>query len=97
MKESTFRSLDSVVEVVSRGSTVGKEQRNAGRIEEELKQLTRDMTINALGAMSGRGVLVSERERTALQRCIHEHVTRSVEIEAALALVIEREDGPEAA
>ena len=63
---------------------------NQGRIEQELKDIVQEMTTMAISVLAMRGVLVSERERTELQRKIYEHVTRSVEIEAKLVELANR-------
>jgi hypothetical protein len=75
----------------------GVKRNNAGLVEEEMRLLSRDMTTMALGTLATRGVLVSEKERTALQRVITGHLQNSVEIEAALAMIVEREHNPKEA
>ena len=63
---------------------------SAGRIEQEIKDMVREMTMMCLSILAMRGILVSERERTELQKKINEHVTQSIEIEAKLVELYER-------
>ena len=64
--------------------------RNAGRIEHEMHEIVRDMTTGALGALASHGVLISGQGRIEVQKAVHETVTRSVEIESIVAMLIER-------
>ncbi len=68
-----------------------------GLAEDAMRNLVRDMATASISTMAMRGILVSEQERIELQKAINEHVTSSIEIQAALIAIIERGDGPEAA
>ncbi len=69
----------------------------AGRIDAEIRDVVREMTLMASAALRTRGIILSDEEGTELQQAINEHVQGSIEIRAAVINLVERGDGPEAA
>jgi hypothetical protein len=69
----------------------------AGRVENELRDIVSDMSRQCFSVLASRGVLIGEKERIDLMQALHNAVTRSVEIEAAIVMLMERGDGPRAA
>jgi hypothetical protein len=63
---------------------------NAGRVEQELRDIASEVTVMAMSVLAMRGMLVSDRERTEFQRKIYGHVSQSVEIEAKLVELMGR-------
>jgi hypothetical protein len=70
---------------------------NTGLVERAMHELVSELTTVYVSTLFMRGVIVSDRERTAIQRIIHAQIMQSVEIEAAVVMNIERSMGPRAA
>jgi hypothetical protein len=81
---------------VIRMGTASKINRQ-GLIERSMQELVSELTTMYVSTLCMRGILVSDQERTAIQRVIHGQVTGSVEINSAVVMNIERSLGPEAA